>query len=254
MPTYERLFLPVSLALVGLAFSLILQPPWYWLVSAAVVGVVCVGADSLVRAHPKHYLHDIWASLFFWILPTFIALGAGLFLRLFGGGMPVVVGLAVTGVLLTGVMLAEYLSVDPREPYFATARLALNLATYLAALSLFTFIYATKERSLYTATAAMVVSTLLAIELYRSADAPARRTWLYAVVTGVLVGEVTWGLNYWPIGGLAGGVMLLLAFYFLTGIVQNFLLGRLSRSTFVEFGIVTTVGVVVLSNSNFWVR
>jgi hypothetical protein len=254
VPIYERLFLPVSLALVGLAFSLVVQPPWFWLVAAAVVGVVCIGTDSLVRAHPKHYLHDVTQSLFFWILPALIALGAALFLRLFGGGLPVVGGLALAAVLLTLVMLAEYLSVDPREPAFAVARLALNLATYLAAFSLFTAIYATKERSLYTATTATLVSTLLAIELYRSADAPPRRTWLYAIITGLMIGEVTWGLNYWPIGGLAGGVILLLVFYAISGLVQHHLLGRLNRNVLVEFGVVGAAGMLILANSNFWIR
>ncbi|MFN8532922.1 MAG: hypothetical protein U0556_05200 [Dehalococcoidia bacterium] len=254
MPTYERLFLPVSLALVGLAFSLIVQPPWFWLVAAAVVGVVCVGTDSLVRAHPKHYLHDVSHSMLFWILPALIALGAALFLRLFGGGAPVVGGLAGVAILLTLVMLAEYLSVDPRESTFAVARLALNLATYLAAFSLFTAIYATKERSLYTATTATLVSTLLAIELYRSADASPRRTWLYAIITGLMIGQVTWGLNYWPIGGLAGGVILLLVFYAISGLVQHFLLGRLHRGVLAEFGVVGVAGMLILANSNFWVR
>jgi hypothetical protein len=254
VPTYERLFLPVSLALVGLAFSLIVQPPWFWLVVAAVVAVVCIGTDSLVRAHPKHYLHDLSHSLLFWILPALVALGAALFLRLFGGGLPVVGGLALAAVVLTLVMLAEYLSVDPREPSFAVARLALNLATYLAAFALFTAIYATKERSLYTATTITLVSTLLALELYRSAEAPPRRTWLYALVTGLMVGEVTWGLNYWPIGGLAGGVILLLLFYGISGLVQQYLFGRLTPRVVAEFGLVGAAGILILANSNFWVR
>lgn len=254
MPTYERLFLPVSLALAGLAFSLLVQPPWFWFVVAAVTGVVCVGTDSLVRAHPKHYLHDVTHSMLFWILPALVALGAALFLRLFGGGLPVVGGLALAAALLTLVMLAEYLSVDPREPSFAVARLALNLATYLAAFSLYTAIYATKERSLYTATAVTVTSTLLAVELFRSADASPRRTWLYAGITGLMVGEVTWGLNYWPIGGLAGGVVLLLVFYMISGLIQHYLLGRMSRSMLLEFGAVVVAGMVLLFNSNFWVR
>jgi hypothetical protein len=254
VPTYERLFLPVCLALVGLAFSLIMQPPWFWIIVAAIVGVVCVGTDSLVRAHPKHYLHDVGHSMLFWILPAMVALGSALFLRLFSGGLGVVGGLAISGAILTAVILAEYLTVDPREQSFPAARIALNLATYIAAFSLFTAIYASKERSLYTATAVTVVSILLAIELYRSADATPSRTWLYAVVTGLMIGEVTWGLNYWPVDGLAGGVVLLLLFYFLSGLVQHYLLGRLTRGLLVEFGVVTACGVLLLANSNFWVR
>ncbi|MCS7002912.1 MAG: hypothetical protein NZ518_08700, partial [Dehalococcoidia bacterium] len=242
------------LALVGLAFSLVVQPPWFWVVVAGIVGVVAVGADSLVRSHPKSYLHDVAHSLLFWILPALVALGAAVFLRLFGGGLAVVGGLALAGVLLTLVMLAEYLTVDPREPAYAPARLALNLATHLAAFSLYTAIYATKERSLYTGTAVAVVSTLLAVELYRSAEAPPWRTWLYAAITGLMVGQVHWALNYWPIGSLSGGVVLLLVFYLISGVVQNHLLGRLSRVVAVEFAAVTVAGMALLVNSNFWVR
>ena len=41
---------------------------------------------------------------------------------------------------------------------------------------------------------------------------------------------------------------------FLSGLVQHYLLGRLTRGLLVEFGVVTGCGVLLLANSNFWVR
>jgi hypothetical protein len=62
-----------------------------------------------------------------------------------------------------------------------------------------------------------------------------RRALLYAAVLGLAVGEVTWALNYWLIGPLAGGLLLLAALYVGAGIVQSHLVGQLTRRTLIEF-------------------
>jgi len=114
----------------------------------------------------------------------------------------------------------------------------------LTAFALYVTIYGTKARSLLTATAITIVSTLIALELLRGVEARVARHWLYAGVCGLILGEITWGLNYWTVPGLVGGVFLLLAFYASTGLVQNYLSGSLNRRIAAEFGLVTALGLV----------
>ena len=74
-----------------------------------------------------------------------------------------------------------------------------------------------------------------------------RRTLMYAGVTGVGVGEVTWALNYWPLNGLQGGAFLLAVYYFTTGILTYALHTRLTKRVTLEYGFIALVGLGVLA-------
>ena len=49
----------------------------------------------------------------------------------------------------------------------------------------------------------------------------ARVALVYGGIVGLVLGEVTWALNYWVLPGLTGGLLLLLIFYLLIGIAQH---------------------------------
>jgi hypothetical protein len=124
--------------------------------------------------------------------------------------------------------------------------LSLNVWAYFLALVTFVLIYSAKARSLVSATGVTVVSTLLALEFLRSAGRDFRRTILYALIAGLITGEIIWAMNYWRIQGLTGGLILLLGFYVATGLANQQLQGRLTRRVLVEYAIVALVGLVVL--------
>jgi hypothetical protein len=68
--------------------------------------------------------------------------------------------------------------------------------------------------------------------------------------------EVTWALNYWLLPVLIGGVMLLLVFYVVAGIMQAFLTDNLTRAVLREYLIVSLLSLVmivisILSNPQF---
>ena len=132
------------------------------------------------------------------------------------------------------------------------ARLSLNIVTYLAGLGVFMSIYETKARSLFSSTAIGLTALLLSLELLRGAQDDAGRTWLYALSVGAIMGELTWALNYWGIGGAMGGVFLLLAFYLLTGLCQSYFRGRLSRRVAIEFAAVAAIGLGLLGRYSPW--
>ena len=149
-------------------------------------------------------------------------------------------------VFLSLIIVAEYRTVDPSDPRYNLARLGLNVAAYLIALVLFALIYRIKARALLSATATAAGSGLLALELLRDTRQSPRRTGLYALIVGLVMGEVIWALNYWRMRSLTAGMSLLLAFYVLTGLSQQAVLGRLSRRVLLEFGLVALVGVALL--------
>jgi len=258
LPNRERLVITVGLTLTGLGLTFfIADPATVWLLALVLVGTVCVGTDGIVRSHPKIHLHSLGYTLTFSILPALLTLAAALFLRLivYAGIHWLIGGLALTGFLLAAVIVGEYTTVDWRSRYYSLARLTLSVACYIAAFTLYIVIYNQKVRSIQSATAVWLISSLLALELFRETEAEAARTWLYAAVVGLVVGEMTWGLNQWPISGPAGGAFLLLAFYVATGMVQNVFAGRLTHRMLFEFGAVAAIGFAFLFfMSHFWVR
>ena len=71
---------------------------------------------------------------------------------------------------------------------------------------------------------------------------------IYGVVVGLLLGEMTWALNYWPLlPGLTGGLLLLLSFYLAVGIALQGLQGRLSRRVSLEFAVFAAVALVLIA-------
>ncbi len=87
---------------------------------------------------------------------------------------------------------------------------------------------------------------LLAVELLRSTTSDVKMVLGYGMIVGLILGEVTWALNYWLLANLTGGLLLLLIFYLLTGLAQQGIQGRLNRRVLIEFGVFATVAIVLI--------
>jgi len=217
-----------------------------WLLVALLVGVVCTGANLILHDHPhlgEHPGRPIYIS---WIVP---GVTAGLAAYMLAGvsAWPVWVGgLLLFGIGISLTIAAEYAAVCPDTPGYATARLALNMLSYLLVFALFTIIYHSRSRSLISATLTMASAVLISLDLLTVADVSVGRVLPYAGGIGLIIGESTWALNYWQINAWAGGLFLLLIFYVAVNTVHQYLLDRLKASTLVEFAVVTIVVLTII--------
>jgi hypothetical protein len=262
MPCYERASVFVSLVVLGLAFMPEIELPTRTfsfhvfgspasiqlsateLMAALLASLACTGTDSLVRSHPLIRRGEIRYTFPFWALPGLSVVAATLLLPLAPNSTYWLGGLVLTALFLLLIVVAQYQTIDSTtESSYRLARLALNLFVYLVALGLFTLIYSSQVRSLLSATTMAAVAGLLALEMLRGVHPNLRLTSLYAVITGLAVGEVTWALNYWTIGRLTGGLLLLLVFYLVTGLSREGLLRRLNRRALIEFALVALVSL-----------
>jgi hypothetical protein len=260
----DRAAVVASLVMIGLLLTAVVDlPTWSiqrqilgspltltvsqtWLVGIVLMALVCAGTDSIVRSHPLAQTGQMHLSFVTWILPALTVFLAALFLgqaptRLYWAG-----GILLSGLVLVLVISAEYLSVDPAAPLYDRARLVLNVLAYLLALVAFGLVYASRTRSLLSATTITVVGTLLALEFLRTANQGFGRTLLYAFIAGLATGEVVWAMNYWRISGLTGGLILLLGFYVATGLANQQLQGQLHRRMIAEYAVVFVVGLFLL--------
>ena len=116
------------------------------------------------------------------------------------------------------------------------------------ALIFYILIYQSRSRSAISATAIMGVSGIIALALLRQSPDQIFKTWLFAAVIGLSLGQITWALNYWRTGALNAGLLLFLVFYVLVGIANQQLSGVFSRRVLWEFGVVSLVTLVVIFN------
>lgn len=248
MAYLERTALVVSVTATGLGLVALMASQWWWLLAVPLAMVASLGAVWAVGSSHTT-VSDVLAA---GPPVALLTLGSSIFLRQVEGPWQwLALGFAI--ILLIALLLGRYYSLDPRRRPFGAARFASYLVFYLLALGYFAAIYGTRARSLQSATAITMVAFLLALAVYSLVPPLTRRSWLAAAVSGLMMGEVTWGLNYWPLGGLVGGLFLLLVFYGFTGTLHNYLLGRLDRGILVEFVAVLAGGFALLAASSLWV-
>ncbi|NLD71621.1 MAG: hypothetical protein GX649_02765, partial [Chloroflexi bacterium] len=255
MQRTERLGATISLVMMGLMMSSIIMLPgrqaqltlfgsqlafqFSGLTQLAVVmiGLACSGADAVIQAHPANRRRSLPYAAAFWALPA-VLMGASLILvrdlPWWGYRLAYVL---FSGALLATVVISQYRTVDPADARLRESRVALNILAYALAAFFLVYLYGTRMRSAISATGVLLVSGLLALELLRTPREAIERTWIYAGVTGLVMGETTWVLNYCALDARAGGGLLLVVFYTVTGLAQQHLWGRLTRRVVVEYSL-----------------
>jgi hypothetical protein len=262
MQVYERISVVVSLTLIGLALYFVLSFPaqttvfilfgtplsvdssWQWLAALLLSLLAMTGTDAVIRLHPAlPSRHPAYLATF-WMLPGWLVILATQTLGLAPNPEVWAMGLMSVGLALWFTILAEFNQVEPLKTRLRWAYMWQQFIGFGLALLFFILIYRTRSRSALSATGIMMVSGMIALTLLRYNPKVIGKTWLFALVVGLSLGQVTWALNYWRISALTAGLLLLLIFYVLVGLAQQQLRGQLSRRALWEFGSVTAAALV----------
>lgn len=239
--------LAVVLAL-GVTAYLAIEPTQNWLL-LLLAGLAALGTDAVVRTHPKAHFHKFDDTVLFLLVPVLMTLGLGLFLEeVVGGHWTIAVGL-LSVVPYWAILRAEYESVDRAAESYQETRLILNVATYVVAFLFFATIYDFDLSLVASAFAAGMVSVLLGIEVLREEAMDNFKTATHALAIGLLLAQSAWVTHFLPLDGSAAAVFLLLAFYLTTGIMHNYLAGRLNSRTGSEFAAVAAAGLIIVTLS-----
>ncbi len=264
MPNYDKLSAVVSVILLCLALSLMVVWPTEtfsfvvlgspltirfsqeWLAAALLASLSMFGTASIMRLHPLSQGGTLPRTFVSWILPGLATMLAAVLLPRAPGRIYALGGLAVMGILLPLIITAEYRTVDPAASGYKAIRLGLNFVAYLVALVLFVLIRQSKAPRLLIAMAALAGSSLLALNLLQDTQQSLRRTGLYALIVGLVIGEIVWALSYLKLNSLTAGILLLLIFYLITGLARQGLLKLLNRRILIEFALVALIGLALL--------
>jgi hypothetical protein len=228
------------------------------ILGALLAALVASGTESVVRAHPSTRAEGMRAvgqfdlvlmsgnHWVFWALPVALVVVALFLLPVTPSQSYWLLGLMLTGAALGLSMAGIYYTIDPFARGYRRARLGMNALTYAVALVLFLVVYRSRARSIVSATEVMLVSGLLALELLRGSGRPILMITLYAGITAIVLGQVTWALNYWRLASLTGGLVLLVVFYDVVGLAQNAVQGRIGRRVIIEYGLITIAAMALI--------
>lgn len=230
---------------LGLALFLAVEPtrPWILLV---LVGLAAIGTDGILRTHPEGAFVGPADTAPFLFVPVLGALASGLFLEEIVEGYWAMAAVLVAAMLFAASLYAEYVSVPSHGPSYAVGRFVLNVLTYLTAFAFYAVVYSFDVELLPSAFAVGLVSTLLAVEVFREGEADPYRSLVFAGAIGLVVAEARWSLHFIPLEGFLAGVFLLLTFYLASGLIQHYLTGHLSRTVALEFSAVTAIGLAIV--------
>lgn len=236
----------ITLSALGSPVSIALTKT---LVAAIVLAIfAAAGVESVIRVHPR-YITEVrrgWAWPF-WALPMAIAIIAIYVLPLAPTRPVQVLVLLASGGLMILALFSLYTTVERGQSGFWRSRLVLDSLSYGAALVLFLFVYQARTRSLLSGTLVALTATLLAIELLRSTTERPLVVLTYGAITGMILGQATWALNYWwTLSSLTGGLLLLLIFYVVVGIAQHGIQEHLNRRILLEFALFVVVALVLI--------
>ncbi len=208
--------------------------------------LTCAGVDMLVRDHPLVRRRNVTRTFPYWIIPGITVIVAAQLLNLANSNSTWIIGLFVIALVLAGVILAEYATIDPEGPFASRARLFLTAMAYVLAALLFALIWNTRARTSISATLTFLTAVSLAFDLLYAAQPALGRVVLLAVTIGLVLAEGNWAINYWRSNVFVAAIAQLLAFYALVVLAGQYLLDRINRRVLIEFTIVMVIALFLL--------
>jgi intracellular septation protein A len=264
MSVFDRVSVIVGVILVGVVLGAVLDIPSRafqfqplgtpltlhitgpWVMSAILVGLCCAGTEAIMRTHPAVRRGTTRYTFPSWILPGLTTIALATLLPESPSFFAWVAGLALGGAMLAWLIVADYHTYGTREHSETALQVGLRLIAFVLSLVFFAVIYRTRLRSLVTATTVSLVSSTIALYVLFSQRSRLDRSVLYAAAIGLIMGQTTWALNYWRMHPLSVGVLLMLLFYVLVGIVREHVRGQFSRQVVLEFLAVAILGIWVI--------
>ncbi len=220
-----------DVSLYGLSFTL----SGRMLLGLVVFGLACSGTDAVVRGHPQIQPQQLRLSFLHWVLPAALTTVAWVLLTRPDSTEVKGIVVTITSGLLALVIAAEHHTVDPTGRWRTAVQFSLRLVTYLLAMLLYIAIHLGIPADLAAAITVAMSSVILGFRVLCDDECTLKRLWPYVLGLGALLGIASWLLNLWIASPVLHSIALVVLLYVLTGMVRQFLLGKLTRKIALEY-------------------
>lgn len=207
--------------------------------------LAAIGSEWVMQSHPISRVRN--PALRSRLLPGLAALAAGAVLSLVPLGALWVAGLALSGLLVLAVLMAEFVLLDREDPRAPAAAAATRLLGVLIVVGV---AYAARANQIRAVYAVPAIFAAVALVCWRAIEwsAPRERVWPYALACGLLAAQLAWGLHYWPLRPIQPALLVGLVTYLGAGLGIANLSGQLRPRLLYEFSgvAIATLAIVVL--------
>ncbi len=255
MPTiliHQRIMTVVSFVIVGLVALVWLQiSPQFDstatslqpLLLILLIGVTFTGSESLIRAQPRLPSRHLDYLISCAVPPSLLVIAAAQLLPYIA--TPIALGIGIVGVtaLLWLSILGQVRLAQVERAEWTGYHLLSHLISYAAILVIFVTLYQTREVNLSMLGGLVVVTFMAIVALLPHTIDLLAKTWLFAVVISLSMGQLAWVLSYWLTDPTQAGVTLFLLLYSSVSVAHQHLRGRLSVWLLVELGVVVTASL-----------
>lgn len=202
----------IELQLPG--FFLVVNINFITIVALVVAVLAAAGVNWLIAGHPHRSKKTHWQH---WLVPSFTAIAIGIPLGSIEISPAWWVVFGLGGLMLTGIFVAEYISVDPEDMRYSFAVMGLTVVSYALFLIMIFAITGAGFR-LYTLLAALIPTTFLitARTLYLRLGGNWRLAWGAGVT--LIIAQLGAALFYLPLRPLQYSLILLGLLYGLVNI------------------------------------
>jgi hypothetical protein len=249
-PLSVTLWLAVGFAIVLLAY-LILENA---LLLVALVALAVAGVDRLVRMHPEARFHGAGATVLYLFVPALYALGAGLLLAGWAGGLWNLPAALLGGALFGVIAFTEYHTVDSDAEAYETARTTLLLVIYVVAVVNFIAAFTADVNLAVSVIFVAATAFLLTVDMVRELESETAALLMQAGAVALVMAEARIAVYFTPLADEFAGLFLLLAYYVMTTLVQSQMSGRLERRTLPGLAIVVVIGLIFIVGGNIITR
>ena len=189
----------------------------FTVVSGLVALLAAAGCEWVLAGHPhlgdqRHWYH--------WILPALTSMTIGVPLNSLEVGPAWWVIFGMGGILLLGVLIAEYISVDPEDHNYQLACMVLTVV-FMSLFLILAIAVRGAELRLYAVLSTLVpASALLSARIIHLRLAGRwHLAWVGAI--SLILGQAAIGLFYLPVKPIQFGLLLLAVLYGLTSLAGN---------------------------------
>jgi Protein of unknown function (DUF5656) len=218
----------------------------YTIVSFFVAALTAAGAAWMMSDHPQITQKS---PIEHWILPALTAWVIGLPLFQLPLGLLWWGGFVVGGILLTLILIAEYIAIDPddvRQPAAAVGLTALSFSLFLMLSMALRFSGARLILLLPTLTIAAWLVSLRTLHLRLGG----RWAFVLAGLIALICAQIAAALHYMPLSPVTFGLVLLAPTYAVTSLIANFAEGESLRRAIYEPLLV----FAILLAAALWIR
>ncbi len=225
LPTLET-----ELALIGLIVPVKIDVRVMMLSLSA--ALAATGALWVLQSHPLALIRNPEYPV--GLLPGLAALGMGATLNQLPVSSAWFVGLVFAGSLLVGVLYAEFLVFDERDPRARGAIAGLRTLGVVLVIGVAFAALAGGLRAVFSVPAIFAASTIVCWRALKL-EAAKRAIWPYSVACGLIASQIAWGLHYWPTRPMQVALVVGLTTYVAIGLLAALLRKSLKPRVAYEF-------------------